>query len=86
MRFKQHLSAIDCHISPWNNNKKTDQEFAQSLNVPTPPLIQSECEFDNIEFTDSTVIKPSFGSSSRNVFLYFSSENVDSHYFKKFLE
>lgn len=76
MRFKQHLSAIDCNISPWSNNKKTDQEFAQSLNVPTPQLIQSECEFDNIEFTDSTVIKPSFDSSSRNVFLYFNSENI----------
>ena len=76
MRFKQHLSAIDCHISPWNNNKKTDQEFAQSLGIPTPKLIQSECEFDDIEFTESIVIKPSFDSSSRNVFLYFNSESI----------
>lgn len=76
MRFKQHLSAIDCNISPWSNNKKTDQEFAQSLNIPTPQLIQSECEFESIEFTESTVIKPSFDSSSRNVFYYFNSENI----------
>lgn len=76
MRFKQHLSAIDCNISPWNNNKKTDQEFAQLLDIPTPQLIQSECEFDNIEFTESIVIKPSFDSSSRNVFLYFNSEKI----------
>lgn len=76
MRFKQHLSAIDCNISPWNNNKKTDQEFAQSLDIPTPQLIQSECKFENIEFTESIVIKPSFDSSSRNVFLYFNSENI----------
>lgn len=76
MRFKQHLSAIGCNISPWNNNKKTDQEFAQSLNIPTPQLIQSECEFELIEFTESTVIKPSFDSSSRNVFYYFNSENI----------
>ena len=73
MRFKQHLSAIDCNISPWNNNKKTDQEFAQSLDIPTPQLIQSECKFENIEFI---VIKPSFDSSSRNVFFYFNSENI----------
>lgn len=76
MRFKQHLSAIDCNISPWNNNKKTDQEFAQSLDIPTPQLIQSECKFENIEFTESIVIKPSFDSSSRNVFFYFNSENI----------
>lgn len=76
IRFKQHLSAIDCHISPWSNNKKTDQEFARSLDVPTPQLIQSECEFENIEFTESTVIKPSFDSSSTNVFYYFNSENI----------
>lgn len=76
MWFKQHLSAINCDISPWNNNKKTDQEFAQSLNIPTPQLIQSECKFENIEFTESTVIKPSFDSSSRNVFFYFNNENI----------
>ena len=76
MRFKQHLSAINCDISPWNNNKKTDQEFAQSLNIPTPKLFQSECKFENIEFTDSIVIKPSFDSSSRNVFFYFNNENI----------
>lgn len=76
MRFKQHLSEINCNISPWNNNKKTDQEFAQSLNIPTPKLIQSECAFENIEFTESIVIKPSFDSSSRNVFFYFNSENI----------
>ncbi|MGP5546795.1 ATP-grasp fold amidoligase family protein [Psychrobacter alimentarius] len=76
MRFKQHLSAIDCNISPWNNNKKIDQEFVQSLGIPTPQLIQSECEFESIEFTESTVIKPSFDSSSRNVFYYFNSKNI----------
>ena len=76
MRFKQHLSAINCNISPWVNNKKTDQEFAQSLNIPTPKLIQSECDFESIEFTESTVIKPSLDSSSRNVFLYFDSKSI----------
>lgn len=76
MRFKQHLSAIDCHISPWNNNKKTDQEFAKSLDIPTVELLQSECKFDDIEFSDYIVIKPSFGSSSRNVFFYFNSKNI----------
>lgn len=76
MRFKQRLSAIDCNISPWNNNKKTDQEFAQSLDIPTPKLIQSECKFENIEFAESIVIKPSLDSSSRNVFFYFNSENI----------
>lgn len=76
MRFKQHLSAIDCHISPWNNNKKIDQQFAQSLDIPTPKLLQSECKFQDINFTNSTVIKPSFGCSSKNVFLYFNHENI----------
>ncbi|MDE0490140.1 ATP-grasp fold amidoligase family protein [Psychrobacter sp. A3] len=76
MRFKQHLSAIDYHISPWNNNKKIDQEFAKSLDIPTVELLQSECKFDDIEFSDYIVIKPSFGSSSRNVFLYFNSESI----------
>lgn len=76
MQFKQHLSEINCNISPWNNNKKTDQQFAQSLDIPTPKLLQSECKFENIEFTESTVIKPSFDSSSRNVFFYFNNENI----------
>lgn len=76
MWFKKHLSTINCDISPWNNNKKTDQEFAQSLDIPTPKLLQSECKFENIEFTESTVIKPSFDSSSRNVFFYFNNENI----------
>lgn len=76
MRFKQHLSAIDCHISPWNNNKKIDQQFAQSLGIPTPKLLQSECKFEDINFTDSIVIKPSFGCSSTNVFVHFSHEKI----------
>lgn len=76
MRFKQHLSAIDCNISPWDNNKKIDQQFAQSLNIPTPKMMQSECKFEDINFTNSTVIKPSFGCSSKNVFLYFSDKNI----------
>lgn len=76
MRFKQHLNAIDCNISPWDNNKKTDQQFAQSLNIPTPELLQSECKFEDINFTNSIVIKPSFGSSSENIFLYSSHENI----------
>ena len=77
MMFKQHLSEIDCNISPWNNNKKVDQQFAQSLDIPTPKLLQSECKFKNIEFIESTVIKPSFDSSSRNVFFYFNNENIE---------
>lgn len=76
MRFKQHLSAIDCNISPWDNNKKTDQQFAQSLDIPTPELFQSECKFEDINFADSIVIKPSFGCSSKNVFLYFNDEKI----------
>lgn len=76
MRFKQHLSAIDCNISPWDNNKKIDQQFAQSLNIPTPKMMQSECKFKDINFTNSTVIKPSFSCSSKNVFLYFSDKNI----------
>lgn len=76
MRFKQHLSNIDCHISPWDNNKKVDQEFAKSLEIPTPDLLQYECVFADINFTDHIVIKPSFGSSSNNVFLYFNHEKI----------
>lgn len=76
MRFKQHLSAIDCNISPWDNNKKTDQQFAQSLDIPTPELLQSECRFEDINFADSIVIKPSFGCSSKNVFFYFNHEKI----------
>lgn len=76
MRLKQHLHDIHCNISPWDNNKKTDQQFAQSLGIPTPKLLQSECKFEDINFTDSMVIKPSFGCSSTNVFFYFSDKNI----------
>lgn len=76
MWSKQHLSEINCDISPWNNNKKIDQQFAQSLDIPTPELLQSECKFEDINFTESIVIKPSFGSSSENVFFYYSDNSI----------
>lgn len=76
MMFKQHLSEIDCNISPWNNNKKVDQQFAQSLDIPTPELLQSECKFEDINYSNFIVIKPSFGYSSNNVFLYFNDEKI----------
>lgn len=76
MQFKQHLNEINCNISPWDNNKETDQKFAQSLDVPTPELLQSECNFEDINYSDFIVIKPSFGCSSTNVFLYFNHEKI----------
>lgn len=76
MRFKQQLAQIEVHISPWNNDKSIDQAFANSLEIPTPPILQSKIPLSEVVFKKNIVLKPYYGSSSRNVYYYFNDENI----------
>lgn len=76
MRFKQQLAEKGVHISPWNNDKSIDQAFANALDIPTPPILQHKIPFSEVVFKENIVLKPYYGSSSKNVYYYFDDKNI----------
>lgn len=64
-------------ISPGGNDKLLDAKFADALKVPTAKIYQKDTELNKIDFCHTPfVLKPTNGSSSKNVYYVYSLEKI----------
>ena len=64
-------------ISPGGNDKLLDMKFANALNVPTAKIYQENTDLNEIDFSNAPfVLKPTNGSSSKNVYYVYSLSKI----------
>lgn len=68
MHLKGSLAAQGYEISPRENDKMRDREFAMRLGIPTPTLLFRDVPTREVVLEPNSIIKPVVGESSRGVF------------------
>lgn len=68
MHLKENLAARGYEVSPRENDKMRDREFAEALGIPTPSLLFRDVLTGDVKVTPNSIIKPVKGESSRGVF------------------
>lgn len=68
MHLKESLAAQGYKISPRENDKLCDREFAEALGIPTPSLLFYDVPSDEVVLEPNSIIKPTVGESSLGVF------------------